>query len=301
MGLYAQTRLGELYKLIAKDNPQLVLPPDETNTTVSGVAAITGAKNTQATLTGIKYKGYRGSRTLKYNRIDLSTLWLNSVAEITVAPDATKTVAGVLPQINAQLGLYFEAGDYNDTALTLHSSGLFYRGTLTPTAANPLYIGALEFIVQGYALDLNSIVAVKDLGVCVDNSVHVAGKYCQTLLNYGVDYSAISKFLQTLPNPKASTVLSDTLAKALARELRSVNDQPWVWDSTANRDFNLRGASIYWNDAPAEQYAGSALNPAPNFGYDRVAVIQLNSTYNVNIAPGGNGWWLFLHYDLVEV
>ena len=301
MGLYAQTRLGELYKLIAKDNPQLVFPPDETNTIVSGVTAITGTKNTRVTLTGIKYKGYRGSRVFTYNRINLSTLWLNAVAEITVPPDATKTVAGVLPHINAQLGLYFEAGDFNDTALTFDSNGLFYRGTLTPTATNLLYIGALEFKVQGYALNLNSIVAVKDLGVCVDNSVHVTGKYCQTLLNYGVDYSAISKFLQTLPNPKASTVLSDTLAKALARELRSVNDQPWVWDSTANRNFNLRGASIYWNDAPTEQYAGSALNPAPNFGYDRVAVIQLNSTYNVNIAPGGNGWWLFLHYDLVEV
>lgn len=301
MSIFAQTRLGELYKLIAKDNPQLVLPPDAKTTNVGSIKAISGSKNTQATLTGIKYSGYRGSVNVKYNRIDLGTLFKNVSPSIAVPPATAKTVAGVLPWLNDQLGLYLESGDFTDSNLVMNPSTMLFEGTLTPVAGHPLYIGSLTFVVYGYVLDLPTLLTVRDLGVCVDNSVHVTGKYCQTLLTYGVDYSSISSFLATLPNPKASTVLTDAVAKALTEKLRTVGDQPWVWDSIKNRDFNLRGASIYMNDIPVEQYAGSALNPPPNSSYDRVAIIQLNSSYNVNIAPGGNGWWLFLHYDLVEV
>lgn len=300
MALYSQSRLGELLKLIHKDNPVLTTEMTADNITVSAVTAITGAKNTSALVTGVKYKGYRGSQTVKYNRIDLATLHKNVVPHVAVPADTDRTLHATLPFINAQLGIFLEKTDFPDQVLTMDPTNLDFKATITLAAGHPLYIGALEIRFNGFAISLDSLVVQRDLNLLKDNSVHQAGRYCQTLLNYGVDYSAISALLKTIPSPGVTTTFSDAWAKQLVAALSSVDGLPWTWSTLANKPFNMRGLQFYYNGPPIPQFGGSALNPEPDYRYDRVLAIQCNSTYCTNLAPGANGWWMFIHYDLVE-
>lgn len=298
MAIYDQTRLGELYRLIKTDNPSI---PDLTDDTVV-VSAITPqgtGKNTSADITGIKYKGWRGKVTVKYDRIDLATLTKNMQVKVHVPATAEKTLYGVLPSINNALGIYLEQSDFPDATLTLNPTTLFYEGKITLSAGHPIYIGVLNFAVEGFGVSLDSLVTKREVAGPPDNSIHQAGKICQTVLQYGVDYSAICQYLKTFLSPGVATTLSDNGARELAKMLAGVDNLPWNWNSTA-KDFNLRGAQYFYNGAPKPQYAGSALNPTPDLKYDRVLIVQASSTYCSNLAPGANGWWLFIHYDLVE-
>lgn len=298
MAIYDQTRLGELYRLIKKDNPTI---PDLTDDTVvvSGITVQTGSKNTSCTITGIKYKGWRGQIAVKYNRIDLATLTKNMQVKVHVPASAEKTLYGILPSLNNALGIFLEQGDFPDAVLSLNPNTLVYEGKIVLAAGHPIYIGELTVSVEGFGVSLDALVTKRELSGPADNSVHQAGKICQTMLQYGVDYSAICQYLKTHISPGTSTTLSDNGARLFAQQLASVDGLPWNWNSAA-KDFNLRGCQVYYNGPPKPQFAGSALNPTPDLKYDRVVVFQANPTYCSNLAPGANGWWMFAHYDLVE-
>lgn len=300
MALYSQSRLGELFKLIRKDNPNLTTEMTAENVTISQIAATTGAKNTSALVTGVKYKGYRGSRTVAYNRIDLGTLHKNVVPYVTAPVDSDRNLHALLPSINAQLGIFLETGDFPNQTLMMDPLTLEFRATITVNAGHPLYIGSIEVLFRGFAVSLDSLVVARDIDPLKDNSVHQAGRFCQTLLNYGVDYSAVSKLLKEIASPSVTTTFPDAMARQLAAVLSSVDGIPWTWSSLANKPFNMRGLQYYYNGPPIPQFAGSTLNPEPDYRYDRVLVIQCNSTYCTNLAPGANGWWMLIHYDLVE-
>lgn len=299
MSIFVQTRLGELFRLIKADNPTI---PDltESNVVVSAITALTGGnKNTSALITGIKYSGWRGQTTVKYNRIDLATLTKNMAPKVHVPAAAEKTLYGVLNSVNEALGIFLEQADFDDALLTLNTATFLYEGTITLKPTCPVYTGVLKFTVEGFGVSLEALVTKRELNVLKDNSVHQAGKICQTLLQYGVDYSAISNYLKTFGSPGVTTNLSDNGARELAKYLSEVDGLPWNWNTTA-KDFNLRGAQYYYNGPPKPQFSGSVLNPTPDMGYDRVLIFQANPTYCSNLAPGANGWWLFVHYDLVE-
>lgn len=300
MALYSQSRLGELLKLVRKDNPGLIAEMTEENITVNAPTAITGTKNTSITVKGVKYKGYRGSKLVTYNRIDLGTLFKNVTPYVIVPPDAERTLPATLPFINAQLGIFLEESDVLNQQLIMDPTSLEFRATLTMGATHPLYTGSLNIVFRGFAISMDSLVVARDLEPLKDNSVHQAGRFCQTLLNYGVDYSAISKLLKDIASPRASTTFPDAMAKQLATALSSVDGIPWTWSSLASKPFNMRGLQYYYNGPPIPQFTGSALNPEPDYRYDRVLAIQCNSTYCTNLAPGVNGWWMLIHYDLVE-
>lgn len=300
MALYSQSRLGELFKLIKKDNPSLTTDLTSENMVFSQVTATTGAKNTSALVSGVKYKGYRGSRTVTYNRIDLGTLHRNVVPQVVAPAEAERNLHALLPFINAQLGIFLEVGDFPNQTLMMDPLTLEFRATITVNAGHPLYIGSVAILFRGFAVSLDSLVFSRDLDLLKDNSVHQAGRICQTLLNYGVDYSAASKLLKGIASPGVTTTFNDVTAKQLVATLSAIDGLPWTWSSIANKPFNMRGLQYYYNGPPVPQFGGSALNPEPDYRYDRVLVIQCNSTYCTNLAPGANGWWMFIHYDLVE-
>lgn len=299
MAIYEQTRLGELYRLIERDNPGIP-PLTDTSVVVSApVVNATDGKDTAVTITGIKYAGWRGKINVKYNRIDLATLTKNFVPEVTVPASAEKTLYAALPYLNATLGIYLEETDFADGPLVLDPETFLFKGTITLSAACPVYKGKVDFVVSGFGVSLETLLTVRDLDCLKDNSVHVPGRICQTMLQYGVDYSALSPYLKTFLSPGSALTLSDNGAKELAKELTKVDGLPWVW-ATAAREFNLRGAQFYYNGPPKAEYAGSKLNPTPDFAYERVLIFQANATYCTNLATGANGWWMFVHYDLVE-
>ena len=300
MSLYSQSRLGELFKLIQKDNPNLTEDMTAETMTADAPAAGNGIKNTSITVKGVKYKGYRGKKTVYYNRIDLGTLYKNvDTPHVTVPPETERTLYDVLPYINAHLGVFLETTDFTNQNLTMDAETLYFKATLTLGSTHPLYTGSIALTFSGFAISMDSLVVTRDLDVLKDNSIHQTGRFCQTTLTYGVDYSAIADFLSTFASPNAATALTDAQARDVARKLALVDGLPWTFAQAA-KPFNVRGMQYYYNGPPKPQYAGSALNPDPDYRYDRMLVLNINTTLCSNLAPGTNGWWLIIHYDLVQ-
>ena len=157
MSLYSQSRLGELFKLIRKDNPNLTTEMTTDNVTVNAPAANAGTKNTSITVTGVRYKGYRGSKQVFYNRIDLGVLHKNVTPHVIVPPDADRTLHAVLPQINAQLGIFLETTDFADQQLVMDPVTMEFKATLTMGATHPLYTGSVSIIFRGFAVSMESL------------------------------------------------------------------------------------------------------------------------------------------------
>jgi len=291
MALYSQTRLGELYKLIQKDNPQYTIPFSTSNVTVGTPTALTGdTKNTKVTLTGVRWKGYRNSNTVKYNRIDLTRLTLNTNVKINVVDGATRTLYAVLPYLNAQLGIFLEEGDFPDAPL--RQSGGSYSGSFTLAATHPIYTGSLSFSVEGFTFDLDTLVSTRDLAIVTESGPKVSGKVNPSVLTYGIDYTAAASLLKTLSGTPTATQL-----RALALALTAIDGYPWRYSASANT-FNLYGATIASNAAPTQ--ATTLNTPSPDLTYDRVMKLTINPTYCTNLATTGEPWLLLLHYDLLK-
>lgn len=293
MALYSQTRLGELYKLIQKDNPQYTIPFSTSNITVGTPTALTGdTKNTKVTLTGIKYKGYRNANTVKYNRIDLATLTKNTNLKFQVTDGATRTLYAVLPVINAQLGVFLEEGDFADAPLV--QTGASYTGSFTLNANHPIYIGSLSFVVEGFTFDLDTIIPTRELDVVSENGPKTAGKINPSVLTYGIDYTAATASLAALTQGTTPTAAQ---LKALAAALSGIDGFSWRYTTTAS-EFNLYGATVVSNGIPTQ--AGTLNTPSPDLSYDRVLCLGINSTYCTNLSPVGAPWVLMLHYDIIK-
>lgn len=300
MSIYDQTRLGELYRLINHDNPQLALDVTVDNVTVSAVTALaTEDRNTSALITGTKYSGYRGSATVRYNRIDLATLIKNIEFVVVVPPDTPQDLDSILPFVNAKLGIFLEVGDYVNGPLTPNSETLRFEGTFTIAANHPIYRGSLKVSVWGYTVSLEDLVQVRDVNLLKDQSPHVTGRLNATTLTFGHDYTDLQGlWAGWLPGTFTPGVnLTDVNSKNLAVSLAAIDGLPWTYASTA-RAFNLRAAQVLYDGPPLPQWAGSEANPEPNYAYDRVLIVQPNPTYCNNLAVG-NGWGLMLHYDLI--
>lgn len=300
MSIFDQTRLGELYRLIKRDNPSLLLDLTEENVTVSGFAAVNmNNRNTTAVVSGVKYSGYRGKKTVYYNRIDLPTLVKNIDVKVVVTPDVVKDLDSILPFVNAKLGIYLEPGDYPNSALTANPETMRFEGTFTIAANHPIYKGSLSVEVWGYTVSLEDVVITRDLETLKDYSPHVGGKHNPSTLTYGHDYTDLQDLWSdwTPGSIAVDTTLADIPARNLAVALAAVDGLPWTY-STASKEFNLRGAKVLYDGPPQPKWAGSASNPEPNYAYDRVLIIQPNATYCPNLAIG-NGWGLIIHYDLI--
>lgn len=301
MSIYDQTRLGELYKLINKDNPTAGMPFTPENSTVVGVTALSsGPKNTTAILEGKRYSGYKGKKSFNYNRIDLATFTKNIEVTVSVPPETTKDLNSMLPFINATLGIFLEVGDFPNEPLKANPTTLYFEGTLKLNAGHPLYVGTLPFRVKGYTVDLESLVTVRELPTMTDPSPHVSERFNAATLTYGHDYTELQRlWAGWVPGVFTPGVgQSDANMKQLAVALSAIDGLPWSFNNAA-APFNLRGSMILYDGVPKAEWAGSKLNPEPNRLYDRVLIIQPNATYCTNIA-NGNGWGLLLHYDLIE-
>lgn len=295
MAIYDQTRQGELYRLINRDNPDLPVPLSPENSEILGTISLSeGSFNTATQVVGLRYHGYKGRRVIKYNRIDLSTYCKNIDVKINATPETTKDLDSMVPFLNAALGIYLEVGDYPNEPLKVNPDTLYFEGTIKLKSNHPIYIGNLAFKVSGYTVDLDSLVTVRDINVLTDPAPHVGGKFNASMLTYGHDYTEHGAFWANWP----IATLDDVNAKHLASKLNSIDGLPWVWSAKA-APFNLKQVAVLYIGPPIPKWAGSANNPEPNRTYDRVMVIQPSSTYCPNIAAG-NGWGLIIHYDLIE-
>lgn len=295
MPLYSQSRLGELYNLIQKDNPQYTVPFSANNVTVGTPTALTGqTKNTSIVVTGRKWFGYRGAKTVTYNRIDLAELTKNVAVRVSVPADTARTYYALLPYLNAQLGIYLEEQDFDDGAPVI--SGAHATGTITVKAGNPCYIGTLTFDILGYTYDLDTLVVQRELSVTTETGPKVTNKINPTTLVYGIDYTAIRTLLSSFSVNGTAKTFTVAESKALAQALSGVDGLAWR-SQTGSASLNLYNATYSYNGIPQPAALGS---PAPELSYDRVLQVNVASANCSDIAPSAGGWTLMFHYDIIK-
>lgn len=264
--------ITQLLALVNRDNTaSLATALTDTQVTVNAAAVNTDsaiARDTVVTIDSIPGKGYRGSVTVYYNRIDLGVLFLNVGANVGLTVVDGDTSDKLIPLLNAKYGTHFEVGDL--VAQPLEVSTDIKEVVLAAAGGNVMYTG--QFTVK-YGLEetaLDSVVLTTTLsGFNYPSSDLTKGQ--AAIYSYNLDGSAEPSNFWATVNVGPVTAGFVTPFNTAFRV-----DEDWVYDA-ATGNYNLYGASVVYagvNDAALlPQGVDVALNPL----YNNVVVMQLGA------------------------
>lgn len=262
--------ITQLLALVNRDNGTNLT---DTQVTVNAAAVNTDksiARDTVVKIDAIPGKGYRGSVTVYYNRIDLGVLFLNVGANvgINVPIGGESSDDRLIGLINAKYGTHFEAGDL--VAVPLTASADIQEVTLAAVGGNVMYQG--QFVVK-YGLAetaLDSVVLITTLdGFNYPSADLTKGQ--ASIYSYNLDGSAEPKNFW-------ATVSAGPVTAAFVKPFNTAFrvDEDWVFDAST-KDFNLYGATVVFagdNDPAAALAAyGVATNPT----YNKVVIMKLGA------------------------
>lgn len=148
-----------LFELINGDNPnQKNGAFTAANVTIGAPASLTNdpsAKNTTMVLTAIPGKGYVGSQTVKYNRLDLFDVLIRKGFPAPTVTNNTFTLAShLLPSLNSQFGLNLQAEDIIDEALPAADDNGNISYSLQIAAGSLAYMGAVPTAIKAPLINL---------------------------------------------------------------------------------------------------------------------------------------------------
>lgn len=249
-------------------------PLTETNCTIDPPRAIATTKegfNTEVTVRGIQYRGYVGSVTFRYARLDLATLFKNTPL-VADAPGLRYTTQAV-KNINARYGLNLTATDVAEY--------LMYDGYAFTLAASPSclqYIGSVQgrYLNAGYRL--NDVIYDRNLATYVhpiDSADVAQGFKSGAMLAFGMDFTNESSVIETLVDGPLGTGVNFTSGASTALVQTMVGLGFPSWDFSAAR---------------IDHYGKGVIAKA-NPIYDKVAVIS-------NIVDNNVRGPIYLHYNL---
>lgn len=162
--------------IVLNENNCIVGKPAAIATTAEGY-------NTEVVVTGIQFRGYIGSVTFRYKRLDLALLFKNFKMMFD-APGISSVHTG-LANINARYGLNFTTNDLNN-------QGFYDRLEFTVAAATGSlqYIGSAKakYVNAGYRL--NDVIYQRNLDTYnhpIDAADVLAGFRSGAMLGYGLD------------------------------------------------------------------------------------------------------------------
>jgi hypothetical protein len=200
MALYSKLGRQQVFDLINAANPSAV-PYSDSNSTIEAITAgnftVDGQSyNTSVRLRGLQHSGYTGSKTLYYNRLNISSLFLN--ATFRLDSFGAKSVYEALPVLNARYGLNLTQGDVNDA--TLASPGVAnYTGTVVVSGK----VGSPFLTNQGVTLvyarglpKLDAFVLSKNLTAYKHPTADgTATKLSAQMLTIGLDFTEVKNML----------------------------------------------------------------------------------------------------------
>lgn len=141
--------------------------------------------NTEIVVSGIQFRGYVGSVTFQYKRLDLALLFKNQTA--TFDAPAIGTVYAGLANLNARYGLNFTQDD-----LVNHG---FYDGanfTVNAKTTSLQYIGVFPARYRNAGYRLNDVIYERNLDCYnhpVDFDLVDVGKLSGAMLTFNKDYT----------------------------------------------------------------------------------------------------------------
>lgn len=251
-----------------------VYPLTETNCTIDPPKAIATTKegfNTEVTVRGIQYRGYIGSVTFRYTRLDLGVLFKNTPL-VADAPGLQYTTQAV-KNINARYGLNLTSTDVAEYGM---SDG--YPFTLTALPSCLQYIGSVRgrYLNAGYRL--NDVIYDRNLATYVhpiDSADVVKGYKSGGMLAFGLDFTNESNIIDALVDGPLGTGVNFTSGASTALVQTMVGLGFPTWDFSAAR---------------IDHY-GKGVVAKANPIYDKVAVIS-------NIVDNNVRGPIYLHYNL---
>ena len=258
--------ITQLLALVNRDN-QTNLTDTQVTVNAAAVNADSSiARDTVVKIDAIPGKGYRGSVTVYYNRIDLGVLFLNVDANVGITVTEGDTSDKLIPLLNEKYGTHFEAGDLVEVPLEVSTD--VKEVTLAAVGGNVMYKG--QFVVK-YGLDetaLDSVVLITTLNGFNYPSADLT-KGQASIYSYNLDGSSE-------PNNFWATVNAGPVTAAFVTPFNTAFrvDEDWVFDAST-KDFNLYGATVVFagDNDPAAALAnfGVATNPT----YNKVVIMQL--------------------------
>ena len=300
MAFYSQDPLVLITDAVLDENEMLV-PVSPTNSKLSKF--VHNGDNSTVELDGVRYSELKGFKKLSYHRISLPTFFKN--IKIRIRAPEVRTSVELLPYILHQYGLDLKASDIVSKPVKYldPEDDAIYECTLEIVANHPIYYGSVEVSVVGITFDLSEMVKVLAITGLVDNGPKVQGRYNNSYITYGIDYSEGATALQSIPNiSKDPRMLTDDEAKTLVRTLPGIDGLPWVF-STALLPFNVNAGVLAWNgtvEAYYEKYPTPA-NLMPNREYTHVMIVRGTVSRDANTPSSlgyTNGSYVF-HYDVI--
>lgn len=147
MGQYSKSDIQLLCDQINRDNPMIGSPLTPAKIILLGTpGAGANGRNTTIRLNGVGGVGFAGKRTFSYDRMNLGTLYATVPTALAVAfPNEVVTVADALPTINAAFGIQLSAEGITNPETVLPQGKTPTTITITVTATNLTFTGALTF------------------------------------------------------------------------------------------------------------------------------------------------------------
>lgn len=237
------------------------------------------ARDTKITLSAVPGKGFRGSVTVWYNRIDLSILFKNVSANVGLEITEGMTSDVLIPLINEKYGTDFEVADFEAATPLVVEGGTV---TFTAKADNVAYKGAFDVKYGLEEIALDSVVLVTTLtGFNYPNADITKGQ--AAIYSFNLDGSSQPD------NFWAGVALGAVTADFVTPFNQAYRvDEDWIFDMSADTnpegtpipamDYNLAGAEVIYNGDVSAAPAGQLVNTV----YNKVVLMTLSATKCAN-------------------
>jgi len=228
--------------------------------------------NTEIVVSGIQFRGYIGSVTFRYKRLDLALLFKNFT--MTFDAPAISTVLQGLANINARYGLNFTADDLNNRS--------FYDKLNFPVVANPKslqYVGTANARYVNVGYRLNDVIYERNLNTYrhpLSSADVQSGLRSASMLSFGLDLTDEFNMLTAMKDGPMGTGPNFTSGNSAALVATLVGR------GFPNFDYSKASIATY------AQGVVAAARP----GYQKVTVISDIVDNNIK-GP------IYLHYNLL--
>lgn len=198
MPLFTKTGKLMVFDLINAANPSDI-PYSDTNSNIEKITAGTytvdgTAYNTMALLRGLPGAGYTGSKYVYYNRLSLSSLFLN-VTPVVESYSATGFFEA-LPAFNARYGLNLTQADVSNPGF-LNPNTANYSNTalIAGVAGSALLTTASVRITYNRGLPKLDAFVVNNTLATYNHPVTDATRLSAQMLTIGLDFTEVKNFL----------------------------------------------------------------------------------------------------------
>ena len=135
--------------------------PDSAVTFGAPTELVAGEIGTELVVTAASGSGYKGSVTVKYNRVPLS--FMNTNEPNLVLETEAKTAHGLIDALNTAFGIQLTVDDLVDSALPAVEPNVEVGATISATATSLVWHGPVTLKITASLVELSTVLTVTNL------------------------------------------------------------------------------------------------------------------------------------------